>query len=201
LTQQQSLDLYKAFVRDTLDIARKAHADQRIVAFDSDGSVPTFLKRIAPDFLIMKQKGRTLGCRLHNASLSQVGTGNKHVVIIGSDAPNLPAKIIEEAFVRLKRSDVVFGPALDGGYYLVGMKNPCKRLFQGIAWSSSEVLLQSIAKARKMRMRVGVLAAWYDVDDKESLKLLIDDVRKTGLKTGQYTRRVLQCMNLKPTIR
>jgi uncharacterized protein len=187
-------------VLDTLDIARKAHADQRIVAFDSDGRAPTFLKKIAPDFLMIKQRGRTLGDRLHNAFLSQAATGGK-IVIIGSDSPILPAKRIEDAFIKLEKVDLVLGPAFDGGYYLVGLNKPCRGLLQGIRWSSSGVLLQTMAKAKKIGMKVGLLKEWYDVDDKKSMVLLIEDIEKPGLQSAAHTRRALACMNLKPTTR
>lgn len=190
LTQKQSLDLYKAFVRDTLDSARKVKADTRIIAFDSGAGAPAFLKKIAPDFLMMKQKGRTLGDRLHNAFLSQAGTG-KRIVIIGSDAPTLPAKHIEEAFIELEKADVVLGPAFDGGYYLVGLEKPCRGLFQGIRWSSSGVLHQTMAKAKKTGMSVGLLKEWYDVDDSKSFAFLMKDLKRGSLFFAEHTSRVL----------
>jgi hypothetical protein len=189
LTQKQSLDLCKAFVRDTLDIVRKVKTDQRIVAFDCDEGAPAFLKKMAPDFLMMKQKGRTLGDRLHNAFLSQAGTGKK-IVIIGSDAPTLPAKRIEDAFIKLKKADLGLGPAFDGGYYLVGLEKPRKRLFQGIRWSSSGVLRQTVVKAKKIGLSVGLLKEWYDVDDRKSLTFLMKDLKRGGSFFAKHTSRV-----------
>jgi hypothetical protein len=93
------------------------------------------------------------------------------------------------------------GPAFDGGYYLVGLKKPRNDLFQGIRWSSSGELLQTMAKAKKTGMSVGLLKEWYDVDDKKSLALLMKDIVDHRLKAATYTRRALACMNLKPATR
>jgi len=71
---------------------------------------------------------------------------------------------LETAFARLDRADAVFGPAADGGYYLVGMKRPIPELFEGIRWSSPATLSATLARAAAAGVSVAVLDERRDVD-------------------------------------
>jgi len=70
-----------------------------------------------------QQKGNDLGERMHNAFREAFSKGYKKVVIVGSDLYDLEAKDINYAFEQLSKCDVVIGPAVDGGYYLLGFSN------------------------------------------------------------------------------
>ncbi len=91
--------------------------------------------------------------------------GAQQVVIIGTDCPELDERILGDAFKALQTHPVVFGPACDGGYYLVGLSAPCPAVFQNINWGSSEVLRQSLAAAPDALM----LETLPDVDLPEDL--------------------------------
>ena len=86
----------------------------------------------------------------------------------------MPTALLREAADVLARpgADVVLGPAADGGYYLLGVKQPYRRLFQEIAWSTNQVTEKTLERARELGLKVHVLAPWYDVDDAESLRLM-----------------------------
>jgi len=86
------------------------------------------------------------------------------VCIIGTDAPSVCQETIDEAFTALGASDVVIGPAADGGYYLLALKSPCPALFEGIAWSSPEVLDSTLERASAVGLTVQLLAQASDVD-------------------------------------
>jgi hypothetical protein len=94
--------------------------------------------------------------------------------LLNSDSPTLPANILVSAIGALEPEGdrLVLGPAQDGGYYLIGLKNPYQILFDRIAWSTSEVLAQTIERAKHISLPVVMLPKWYDVDDAATLNLL-----------------------------
>ena len=102
------------------------------------------------------------------------------VLVIGSDSPALPLEFIEQAVQELDTSDCIIGPALDGGYYLLGLKCPHPRLFEGIDWSSPQVLEQTRARAAELRLRVAELPPWNDVDEFADLAVLQSQLQRIG---------------------
>ena len=125
------------------------------------GAWPSHMNRVS--------QGRgNLGQRMANAMRSH---GKGPVCIIGSDLPDLLTGDITAAFKVLKRYDVVFGPATDGGYWLIGMSPRCARLanLNDIRWSCEHTLADTLAALPKT-WRVGFLRELEDVDDAASLK-------------------------------
>ncbi len=101
-----------------------------------------------------------LGARMHRA-FRRFRT--RRVVLVGSDIPGLGPSDVAAAFRALGRADAVFGPAEDGGYWLVGMgtRRPA-RPFAGVRWSSEHALADTLANFR--RRRVALLRTMRDVD-------------------------------------
>jgi glycosyltransferase A (GT-A) superfamily protein (DUF2064 family) len=93
----------------------------------------------------MPQKGADLGERLANALAHHLELGYRKAVIMNSDGPTLPLAYLEEAFVALDHSDVTLGMGHDGGYYLIGVKQHHPQLFHDIAWSTADVISQTLA--------------------------------------------------------
>lgn len=193
----QLLNLYKAFLKDTLNIAKKVHCEEKVLAFHSTKS-PDYLKKIAKRFKFYKQTGKNLGERMHNAFVCARENKAEKTVIIGSDSPNLPGRFIEETFRKLDLYDIVLGPSDDGGYYLIGLKEPCSGMFRGIKWSSDKVLKQTLIAAKKYKKKLAMLQMWYDIDDLESLTKLIGDPRKNkNTDVAKWTMRILPSNNTK----
>lgn len=192
LTQDLCVNLYKAFLRDTLDLTEKIACEYKILAYDSHGKNPRYLKEIAPRHTFYKQKGECLGERMSNAFRFAKDTGASKMVIIGSDSPALPASSIKRAFGLLGRADVVLGPSLDGGYYLIGLKSPCPGLFKGIVWSSPTVLKSTINNAQGLKKRVVLLDKRYDIDDVRDLFRLKNDLSKIRNRSvARWTRKFM----------
>jgi rSAM/selenodomain-associated transferase 1 len=99
-----------------------------------------------------------------NAVEHRLRAGATHVLVIGTDAPELTRDILDDAFAALDRADVVIGPASDGGYYLIGMRELRRDLFEDIPWSTPETLARTLAAARAGGLRVHVLDILSDVD-------------------------------------
>ncbi|PYM61267.1 MAG: DUF2064 domain-containing protein, partial [Candidatus Rokuibacteriota bacterium] len=139
------------------------------------------------------QRGRDLGERLAAAIGGELAAGPGPVLAIGADAPHVPAAALAEAAAALTRgADVVLGPAADGGYYLIGLRDPTPGLFTGIAWSTAGVLQATLARAAAAGLAVHLLPPSFDVDqvaDLARLRALLarDDVslpRTAGMLAG-----------------
>ena len=97
------------------------------------------------------QEGKDLGDRMKNTFSARFAEGYEQVVIIGADSPSLPLAYIRQAFVS--KQDVVLGPSVDGGYYLIGMRGKLINLFDGIAWGGDTVLEETAASWNQMACR------------------------------------------------
>ncbi len=115
------------------------------------------------------QLGSDLGARMSNAFGYAFQNGFDRTVIIGTDCPELNAGIIMNAFAYLNNHDVVIGPAADGGYYLLGMKQHYSQLFENIAWSTETVFDQTIAICKRNNVSYSQLPVLHDVDEEKDL--------------------------------
>ncbi len=120
------------------------------------------------------QQGADLGQRMENAFKEVLSVGYNKVLIIGSDCAQLTTDIINTAIEKLDESDIVFGPSLDGGYYLLGMKKITSQLFNGIEWSTNTVFSKSLEIAGNQHLKVTTVQKLSDVD-------VIEDVPKNWL--------------------
>lgn len=166
LSPQQAADLYRCMLLDTIERVAALDADKILF---HDGAA-AFFSEMTPGVSLVAQTGGGLGTRLEHALDTLRTTGYGPCVVIGTDAPDLPVAYIEEAFRTLEQgSDAVFGPAGDGGYYLIGLREGYGSLFQDIPWSTEKVLEQSLAQAKASGFSVTLLPPWYDLDCYEDL--------------------------------
>jgi rSAM/selenodomain-associated transferase 1 len=122
------------------------------------------LRRFFPAaWRFQSQSGADLGERLAHA-FEVVLEGAAKVVAIGSDCPYISEPDIRAAFDSLEKNDVVLGPATDGGYWLIGMKQFYPSLFEGISWGSSRVFEETISKAQTLKLRAATLRKLSDID-------------------------------------
>jgi len=118
------------------------------------------------------QVGANLGDRLAHAFASEFAEGARRAVIVGSDCPGVGRGVVAEAFTALAGHDVVLGPALDGGYYLIGLAAPQPALFRGIPWSTAAVAVQTRTRARALGLSCHVLRPLRDVDTARDARVL-----------------------------
>jgi rSAM/selenodomain-associated transferase 1 len=110
-----------------------------------------------------------LGERMTTAFAAAFAAGAGRVAIIGTDCPGLRASHLTQAFEALATAEVVLGPATDGGYYLLGLRQPQPELFENKAWSTASVLADTLADAQRLGLRVVLLPELRDVDDATDL--------------------------------
>ncbi|HEU4561796.1 MAG TPA: TIGR04282 family arsenosugar biosynthesis glycosyltransferase [Longimicrobium sp.] len=112
----------------------------------------------------LPQADADLGGRMRAAFEAAFSEGHRRVVIIGSDLPGLTAELLRDAFAGLDHHPAVIGPAEDGGYYLLGLREMIPELFHGIPWSTGEVFGRTMAKLRSLGITPARLPALGDVD-------------------------------------
>jgi len=117
-----------------------------------------------------QQKGEGLGDRLSQAFQSNFDEKYKSVVVIGSDCPQITHEVLLEAFEKLKTSDVVLGPAEDGGYYLLGMNKFYPNLFENKNWSTDSVFADTILDVERQKLSYALLPTFTDIDVIEDLE-------------------------------
>lgn len=181
-----------AMIRDTVDLctalaSRRPTVEVALCFTPDDGE--TELRALAPGIeTFISQRGSTLGQRLASATEDLFQEITDRVVIIGADSPTLPVAIVEEAFVRLEGGvDVVIGPSRDGGYYLIGVRQPTSALFVAVPWSTSRVLAATLERAASAGLTVELLPEWYDIDDADDLAHL-ESLVATGYEGAPATR-------------
>ena len=117
---------------------------------------------------IEPQSGGDLGERMKQA-FSHALAEARQAVLIGTDCIDIDHHLILETFQRLAKSDLVLGPAKDGGYYLIGCKQVYPEIFTGIDWSTERVFSQTLEIAEKLKLRVASLPILEDIDTVEQL--------------------------------
>jgi rSAM/selenodomain-associated transferase 1 len=195
LTHEQAVELYRCFLLDKMAQVRRVPAGAPYLAFTPQEAEEFFRDLASEAFSVVPQEGSNLGERLDRLSARLLAAGHPGVVIIDSDTPNLPDHYLAEAVERIgdRGTDAIFGPAEDGGYYLVGLRRPLPALFQGITWSTPVVLEQTLRHAAAVGLRVHLLPPWFDVDTAKDLVRLADDLAKNE-SPARHTQAFLQVL-------
>jgi rSAM/selenodomain-associated transferase 1 len=156
-----------AMLADTLATVRAVEAD-RWLCF-APARARAAMAALAPGFGLLAQPGGGLGARLAACLDGLLAAGAGRVAIVGADTPHLPPATCAAAFALLEEVDVVLGPALDGGYYLVAAKAPAPELFAGVPMGTDRVLAATIGRAEAAGLTVGLLPALRDLDTPDDL--------------------------------
>jgi uncharacterized protein len=181
LTEQEAAMLNTVFLRDAADNISSAAEVANIsgwMAYSPPGSEPFFKAHLPQNIGLIETVAPTLGECLFQASAMLLRAGHGAVCLINSDSPTLPVAYLVAAatLLAVPGDRIVLGPSTDGGYYLIGMKRPHPQLFEGIAWSTDQVLAQTLARAEAFGLAIAELPTWYDVDDADTLQTLVDEV-------------------------
>lgn len=159
-----------------------------------------------PEVRLLPQRGEHLGERLHHIFVDLSGSGYSEIIVADSDSPSVPLSSVNQAFEQLGEEgcDLVLGPSDDGGYYLVGLKGPVEGIFHDIPWSTGRVLDTTLARARELVMKVGLLPRAYDIDVEADLMRLWNDfgrfeeLRALAPRTYDYLRSLTDNGSLPP---
>jgi uncharacterized protein len=127
---------------------------------------------LGKDLCYGEQPAGDLGDRMCGAFRSAFEQGYQSVMIIGTDCPGITTAILAQGFAELQNLVVAIGPAIDGGYYLIGLQRLVPELFQGIAWSTSEVFAETLVIADRLQLPAYLLPSLPDIDLPADLQYL-----------------------------
>jgi len=206
LSPEEAAALGAAFIRDIAGNILAAAAAVPIdgyAAYSPAGSEAAFMPLLPEGVRLLPPRGMGLGIGLWHAAEDLLSAGYGAVCLVNADSPNLPTAFLVQAVRTLREPGdrVVLGPAEDGGYYLIGLKYPHRRLFEDIAWSSELVFGQTLDRAAELGVETVTLPRWYDVDDVASLRRLLNELLGGGLPDAYgaaHTARALGGLRLDP---
>jgi uncharacterized protein len=164
-------EAYRRLVRAV--VREVAVFDAAQVRFTPDDAEPEIRHWVRVGWAAAPQGEGDLGARMQTAFAESFAAGVTRVVIIGSDCPYLTAVDIRQAWEALKTSDLVVGPAKDGGYWLIGLRENQPGLFTNMAWSSKDVFCKTMARAKAMRLKTFLLRTLSDVDTRDDWQKFI----------------------------
>ena len=191
LSASDAARLSACFIRDAagnIAAAAQQAAVDGYIAYSPAGSEAEFAPLLADGMRLLPSRRPGLGLSLHDAVEDLLAAGFGAVCLVNSDSPTLPTSLLIAAvwMLSLPGDRMVLGPAEDGGYYLIGVKQLHARLFDGIAWSTPLVFAQTVERAREIGLEPALLSAWYDVDDIASLRRLHSELRDDGDRGALY---------------
>ncbi|MBX3324543.1 MAG: TIGR04282 family arsenosugar biosynthesis glycosyltransferase [Nitrospira sp.] len=180
LTPDEAATLHGSFVLDTLERTKLAATiltlpvERHLACAPSAMHVFFKIMEERHGVKIFDQVGDDLGTRMARAFEQMFARGYRRVLIVGTDVPTLPLDRFKQALALLEGHDLVLGPALDGGYYLIGLKHLVPELFTDIPWSTEQVLALTKEKAAALGLKTALLEPWRDVDTVGDLQALIE---------------------------
>ncbi len=186
--------LYAAFVWDMLHTLDNLPAEV-LCCVDPTHSLTDYGRWLGSMRHLLPQRGRDLGERMANALHHALfGLGYERALLLGTDVPHLSGTVLLEAWQRLRTKDVVLGPALDGGYWLMGMRRGgCNaRVFDSMPWSTRHVLELTMIRLVTAGCGTSLLPPLGDVDEMHDLQRLLDSpapipaTRRAARSLGLY---------------
>jgi rSAM/selenodomain-associated transferase 1 len=168
--------LSACFVRDLADTIDSLSQDDSVAPYAvyTPAGTEDRLRALLPSsFKLLLQCEGAFGVRLRQATSDLLKAGHSGAILVNADSPTLPASILRTAVRALRGGDVVvLGPAIDGGYTLIGLSRLHTRLFEDIPWSTPDVYRLTIERADEIGLPAVTVPLWYDVDDRATLRLL-----------------------------
>ena len=164
-------ELHRRMTRHTLAAAAglRSQLGADVVVRFTGGKRLDMERLYGGQWALEEQGDGELGSRLERAVGDAFAAGRTKVVVVGCDCPELTPRLLQDAFAALHPSDVVIGPALDGGYYLIGLSRLSPGIFGGIPWGTERVLDETLRAARRLSLTVQLLPALRDVDRPDDL--------------------------------
>ncbi len=199
ITAEQAASLYTAFLTDWCATLKTISDVELVIAYTPPESQSEIKKLIGDDVTYIPQTGKDLGERLTYATEWVAETGYEKVIIVGSDSPTLPISFISDAIKGLDTRDVIIGPSMDGGYYLIGLSvntlfKTVPSIFNGITWSTAQVLQQTIDRIQNINVSLKLLPPWYDVDTPQDLVFL--HTHLTSIRYAEGTSQAIRTEQL-----
>jgi rSAM/selenodomain-associated transferase 1 len=193
LRAPEAAELAGCFLLDAVEQVRTVAGAQPLMAYTPIEARAQF-EEAAPGFALIPQRGENLGERQLGLIEEIIGRGFQGALVVGTDSPTLPRECLDEAvsLVMAPGVDVVLGPTEDGGYYLIGLRTPCRALFEDMPWGTPAVLARTLERAHRQGLRVACLPTWFDVDTGADLERLRVELESAPGLWPRHTREFLE---------
>ena len=190
------MSLYSSILRDVYEKARASGADVYVFFTPRDRKAE-FKKLLGEDAVLLPQYGEDLGQKMKNAIGAVLRMGYSRVVLIGTDIPHIHTETIQNAFDNLENRDIVIHPALDGGYYLIGMKREYESIWNLKRYGTNTVMYDTLQHMKAENLSTSVGQMYYDIDRKEDLKQLWNDIKRGAVCNCPETMACLETLRQK----
>ena len=161
---ENAFEVYKYLVDITEKVTEAINIEKHIYFSDA------IIEEKWPKTAKFVQKGEDLGQKMQYSIQKGFDDGFEKIVLIGSDLPDISSQIIQQGFNALNKTPIVFGPAKDGGYYLIGLTQPYNFLFENKPWSQSTLLDVTLTELNAHNLTYSLLQPLNDIDTLEDLK-------------------------------
>ncbi len=165
--EEAALAIYLRLLNHTCQVVKQINVDKTVYYSNYIDTEDHWDQKLFSKSL---QNGNDLGEKMKNAFTDQFERGYGKVVIIGSDNAEITPEVITKAFDILDGTDTVFGPAKDGGYYLLGLKYLVEEIFIDISWGTEKVLDQSLQVLNSKNIPYELLPVLNDIDTLDDLR-------------------------------
>jgi rSAM/selenodomain-associated transferase 1 len=190
LSAEDAAALYQGFLLDSVGLGLELGWEQVTVVHPRAGG-PALAALLPSQVRLLEQPGQGLADALPYAFATHLAEGFSRVVLIGSDNPTLPRGLVEQACSSLDTHEVSIGPSADGGYYLLGLREPHLGVFDAIEWSTSRVYAQTLARAERLGLSLRSVPEWYDVDEPADFAHLQRELAAAPASLAPHTRAAL----------
>lgn len=182
LTPQECAHIHMAFLKDIIKTCSNIGNIDLFIFYGDEGPLSIIDNLLKDNIKVFPQKGKDLGEKMKNIFSELFQKGYTKVVLMGADIPEVKKEDIDNAFFKLENKDIVFGPTLDGGYYLVGMNKLYPLVFNSnIKWGTPEVFQETINSIRESGLKVDTISTHEDIDTKEDLLSFSKRIEKNDL--------------------
>ena len=179
---EAAIEVYSELVKLTEEATQHIVIDKHIYFSDA------IIENKWPNTFKTVQQGKDLGERMQNAFKTGFEKGYERIVLIGSDLPDISTEIIQDGLHTLKTSNVVFGPAEDGGYYLIGLTKMHGFIFKNKPWSEPNLLEETLKELSSKNVEYSTLITLNDIDTLEDL--LASNFYKLNLRLQEKIKQL-----------
>ncbi|MCL1994337.1 MAG: TIGR04282 family arsenosugar biosynthesis glycosyltransferase [Spirochaetes bacterium] len=191
-TMDECCLLQSAFLMDVWQVLTKAKGDcDIIVCYTPEGNLDDLSRLLPGAHLFFPQQGKGIGEKMHNAICRALATGYSRCILVGSDLPLLRSAALDKAFELLETNDMVLCPTEDGGYYLIGMKEPCESIFT-LKYGISTVFEKTMKAAKAAGKTCATGDSTMDIDEPDDIFRLVEMLKQESDSVCPQTRNVLK---------
>lgn len=171
LGAEKAAELQRSMTEHTLTQVRELQKQRQVcIEVHYDGGTREMVEKwLGKDFHLRQQNDGDLGVRISGALSTGFKSGYKKIIITGTDCPALTSSLMMKGLDGLNPNDLTIGPALDGGFYLLGMKKSQPHLFDNVPWGTDKVLEKTVINAKKLHLSLCRLPTLSDIDRPEDL--------------------------------